>query len=448
MRRNKLIILVATHLAMVAIALLLARPGQGNESSNQDGNTASNSTGTTASNSDKGTSRQASRFKPSTSWKGGEFARAWKALPTAKLTTGERIQTQRELLKQWAEVDLAAAIDAALAEAWDSDNGNYYDPTGPLLQSLAEALAKDPAYSWDMLHGRQFDLGTGMLRFVWIRAVGQKDPIFLASKMGELSWRDREKAINACRMNLQAGSETATKLFETLSRLPEDVVSAEDLLTFSDGVTSPLSPEEFQQTILSLAGQNDRMAKLRAIQWGQMLSSKDPSEINAQLSAIPQALRWEVEWAAFTTPDVTGAGKNTNTLALAGLLVQDGAWDKLESRTTVSQLQSLASNGAAKEVADFATTLPVRKETTELFHRSVDHYLRENMDTARDWMAGLPAGEWRDRAYAEYSQQALNAHNNPEASRWALDQIGNPTFKGEAESWRSQWEKRTGWKQQ
>jgi hypothetical protein len=112
----------------------------------------------------------------------------------------------------------------------------------------------------------------------------------------------------------------------------------------------------------------------------------------------------------------------------------------------VNRVQSIARNGGAKEVADWATELPVRKETTELFHRSVDHYLRDNMEAARDWLAAIPPGVWRDRAYAEYSQQALNAHNNPEASRWALDQIGDTTFKREAESWRSQWETRTGWK--
>lgn len=63
-------------------------------------------------------------------------------------------------------------------------------------------------------------------------------------------------------------------------------------------------------------------------------------------------------------------------------------------------------------------------------------------------MAEIPPGTWRDCAYAEYPQQALNSHNNPEASRWALDQIGDTTFKNEAESWGSNWEKRTGWKAQ
>jgi hypothetical protein len=106
----------------------------------------------------------------------------------------------------------------------------------------------------------------------------------------------------------------------------------------------------------------------------------------------------------------------------------------------------MARNGSAKEVAEWATELPVRKETTELFHRSVDTYLQTNLESAREWLATIPPGEWRDRAYAEYSQQALWSHQNTDASRWALDQIASTTFKREAEGWRSQWEQRTGWK--
>ena len=129
-------------------------------------------------------------------------------------------------------------------------------------------------------------------------------------------------------------------------------------------------------------------------------------------------------------------------------LIQEDAWAKVEQQETVQQLQRISRDGGAATAADWATTLPVRKETTELFHRSVEIYLRENMRASRTWIAGISTPGWRDRAYAEYSQQALNAHKDPAASRWALDQIGDNTFKSEAERWRSNWEKRTGWKPQ
>jgi len=184
------------------------------------------------------------------------------------------------------------------------------------------------------------------------------------------------------------------------------------------------------------------MAKVRATQWGWKLGTQPAGEVEAQLLALPETLRKEVAWAAFT-----GSVPETR-LGIATLLVDQMAWDKLESAEIVDLLEITSRQGKAKEVADWATDLPVRKETTELFHRSIDNYLRDNMDGAREWLATLPEGTWRDRAYAEYSQQALNAHNNSEASRWALDQIGDTTFKREAESWRSNWEKRTRWQSQ
>jgi hypothetical protein len=93
-------------------------------------------------------------------------------------------------------------------------------------------------------------------------------------------------------------------------------------------------------------------------------------------------------------------------------------------------------------MADWATTLPHRPETTQIFHRGVGAHLRQDMQGAREWIAGIASREWRDRAYAEYSQQALSAKKDPAASRWALDQIQDPAFKATAEGWRRGWEQR------
>ena len=427
---------------MAGIAFLLARGGDGtNDAGEGKRNSGVVAAPAPAAGGQSGARHRGGAFQPSSSWRGGEYARAWKAVRTAKLTSAERLQVQRDLLKQWAEVDLTSAIEAALAEAWDGGTQDYYDPHGPLLGSLREALAKDPAQGWEMIHGRQFGVATGMLRHVWISAVAEKDPLFLASKLGELSWRDRGEAIGACRGQFQPGSETGKKLFAQLALLPEDVVSSDVLLSFTDHATEDSTPEALKEEILGLGGQDPRLAKVLAIQWGRQISGLSPAEVAGQVAGLPEALRQEVVWAAFGRTESA-----ENMLGLATLLAQEGAWEKLEQRSTVSWIQEFARSGSAKEVADWATTLPVRKETTELFHRSVDHYLKNNMEDSREWLGSLPQGVWRDRAYAEYSQQALNAHNNPEASRWALDQISDSTFKGEAESWRSQWEKRTGWK--
>jgi hypothetical protein len=88
-------------------------------------------------------------------------------------------------------------------------------------------------------------------------------------------------------------------------------------------------------------------------------------------------------------------------------------------------------------------TLPVRQETLDLFKRAVGFFVAGNLDASGRWLGDLPDGVWRDRAYAVYSQAALHLHNNPKASRWALNRIGDRDFKNEAEDWRAQWERRT-----
>jgi hypothetical protein len=374
-------------------------------------------------------------------WTGSEYARAWKALRNGIYTTKERVQVQRDLLERWAEVDLAAAIEAALGEAWDRDGSSEFDASGPLLDVFSEALAKNPQEGWDMIRGRQFGVGTGMLRRVWLETVGMSDPVFLANRIAELSWRDRPLAIEICHAAARAGAGgvTEAELFGIFAALPPEMVGAEQLMKFA---TLPDGPVDLaamkQETALSV--DDDRMLKVKAHLLGMALAGSPPAEIAGEIEDLPQTARVEAVWAAFKEADTP-----EDVLGLADLLVDEGAWEKLEQPETVRQIQKTSRGGAAREVADWAMTLPVRQETIDLFHRAVEIFLAGNLEASGRWLDELPDGVWRDRAYAEFSQAALNVHNNSRASRWALNRIGDRDFKNEAEDWRAQWEKRTGW---
>lgn len=373
-------------------------------------------------------------------WPGSEYARAWKALRNGIYTTKERVRLQRDLLERWAEVDLAAAIDAALGEAWDRDGGSEFDPCGPLLDVFSEALAKNPQEGWDMIRGRQFGVGTGMLRRVWMEAVGMRDPLFLANRVAELSWRDRPLAIDICHSAAQsgAGGVKQADLFGIFAALPPELVSAEQLMEFT-ALQEPVDLAAMKQEIVRL-GDDDRMVRVKANLLGKALAGNSPDEIADEIGDLPQGVREEALWAAFKEAD-----KPQNVLGLADRLIDEEAWAKMEQQEAVRKLQKTARDGAAREVADWAMTLPVRKETMELFKSSVEIFLADNLESSGRWLDAQLDGVWRDRAYAEFSQVALNVHNNSRASRWALNRIGDKDFKNEAEDWRSQWEKRTGW---
>jgi hypothetical protein len=292
-----------------------------------------------------------------------------------------------------------------------------------------------------MIRGRQFGVGTGMLRRVWMEAVGMSDPLLLANRVAELSWRDRPLAIEICHAAIQsgAGGVTEAELFGIFAALPPDTVGAEQLMKFTSLPDGPLDLAAMKQET-TLAGDDDRMLKVKAHLLGMALAGSPPAGIAEEIEDLPQPARAEAVWAAFQEAD-----SPENVLGLADLLVDEEAWEKLEQPETVRQIQKTAHGGAAREVADWAMTLPVRKETTNLFHRAVEIFLAGNLEASGRWLDDLPAGVWRDRAYAEFSQAALNVHNNSRASRWALNRIGDRDFKIEAEDWRAQWEKRTGW---
>ena len=75
-----------------------------------------------------------------------------------------------------------------------------------------------------------------------------------------------------------------------------------------------------------------------------------------------------------------------------------------------------------------------------MFHRGVETYIRKSPEQAWQWVEELPSGYWKDRALAEFSQQSLHHHKNPEWSRNAIDQIADPSYRQIVEGWRSDWE--------
>ena len=197
-------------------------------------------------------------------------------------------------------------------------------------------------------------------------------------------------------------------------------------------------PEKLKDDIARLADLDSRLATVKAILLGRHPAAKSTDEIVAEIESLPDGLREEALWTAFKETD-----QPENVLGLLDLFIEEEAWPRLEDPETLRQIQQLARAGDALTIAEWAVTLPIRPETTGLFRRSVEPFFREDWVAARDWIDALPPGTWRDRALAGYSQVALHDHNDPQASRRALQQISDSDLRAEAESRRTQWEKRT-----
>lgn len=442
MTRVKAIGLAASHIMAGIIGILLATRGfdpspEHSSSAPPVASERPNRPGMIERSSDAARSP-----RPLKDWRGSEFTKAWNAVREAKLTTKDRIETQRKLLESWAKVDLAAAMQAALEEAWDHDNDESFIPEGPLIGAFADAFGRNPEEAWDLICHGGFGIGSSLLRHVWIRSVGREDPLRLAAVIKDLSWKEREYALNACHHGTWQNEDRTLlnkKVFDQLAALPADIVSSDQLAVFLMAGGGGGDVATIREELLQAANSNDRLAGAKAVVLGQMLADDRHEEIASAIADLPTHLKQEVLGAVLNS---RRSSDGESITGLVDLLVAESAWEQLNGREVAWMVLKTSNAGDARGVADWVTTLPYRKETTEMFHRGVETYLRNNMDASKEWIAAIPSQEWRDRAYAEYSQQALNAKKDPAASRWALDQIRDAEFKALAETWRKNWEGR------
>lgn len=442
MNRVRKIGFAASHIVVGFIGLLLATRGSVSAPEHPEVSSPRVTERPDRSRESGRSSNSSRPLRPLGDWRGSEYTKAWIAVRGAKLNTKDRIQIQRELLKGWAKVDLAAAMRAALEEAWDHDDTTNYRLDGPLIDAFSEAFGQNPTEAWDLICHGGFGIGSSLFRNVWIESVGRKNPLHLASTIKELSWRDREKAVAACFYGAHAandGKKTLTKVFHQLAALPADIVSAEKLSDFLMATGKNLEVSALREELLRGVNPDDRLALAKAVVMGKLLVHASIEEVTSALADLPGGIKQEALWSALNSGFPSGGDKITG---LIDLLIAENAWEKLNDGEVGSILRKASQNGEARHVADWVTNLPYRKESTPVFHRGVETYIGQNMDTSKEWIASIPSPEWRDRAYAEYSQQALNAKKDPAASRWALDQIRDPGFQAEAERWRKDWEKR------
>lgn len=370
--------------------------------------------------------------RPLASWRASEYQKAWMAVRTAQLSTADRIKAQRSLLEAWAEVDLAAALEAALAETWDRDLGSAFYGTGALLDVFGKNFASHPEEAWVLIKSGQFGVGTGMLRSIWLDNVGATKPLLIAGMLNEFSWRDRSNAIQSIQSGMNA--KQRDQIVAELAKYPKNIVPTDQLLDFLGVGKLYNKAQELREATANLS---PRIAEAMALQFGNRLSKSE--NFLAEVSQLPENMQIAALSGAI---DYSNPDDSAHLTEVLDMMVDAEAWTELDQFDLPSRMKESSEKGDPALIADWVTKLPAREEFTEIIHRGVEKYVRDNMEESRTWLAQIEEPVWRDRAYAEYSQQALHAKSDLEASRWALDQIQDATFKKEAESWRRNWESR------
>lgn len=450
-------ILIASHLLLGSAVFFIAKTNyqidQKNHSAQENGKSVSQR----PSSPENVGSFPNSKRPQTRAGKGGinhspaAFRAAWAALPDQKLKTKDRIAAQRKLLAEWAKVDLEGAMEAAISEGWNDSAagislGNTYRQ-GPYASALKGAFLENPEQSWAIIQSDRLGLGRSMLRHAWLEAMAQK-PLVLASKLGEISWRERGEVISSLRYN-RLHDVTQEQLFQELSRYPEDVIETADLLQF---IPTP-SPEDARNALAGVTDFESRGGKLSLLSYGKALNQsflssesnfqENFAQVIGQIEELPHAAQGALLYGLYTDFDEDSyrGGRSEKTLALLDELIAGEHWDLVNRREVVRQFKYGTSDLSLEERAAWVTELPERRETFEIFYRGIEGYVGANMDLAWEWIQEFPADHWRDQALAVYSQEALNRHEDYEASQRALNAIQNPNVRRAAESWRPEWAK-------
>lgn len=424
---------LATGLAAFAIVSLFIHRGvkaSGDAASLQSDATHAASLPDTVSERSQPSARVAGR--PSS-----EYRAAWDSLAARRLTQSERIELQRELFQLWAEVDLEAAITAALAEPWDEHS------SGPAGLMTGQVMVDRCEEVWRLIENRHFGpLASHLVAEAWIASLAEKDPSSLYPYLAEM----RDVTLHTAATNLFDRVRNKQQAIDTLRRTANarqwSDAELAGITKASTSMTFFFTTEELQAMLASESPAEARItSSLLAVKVLYELHRQQPVDIPAAIASVPETLR-----PGFATDILQKSdGSPTAVMAAVEVLVENEDWQALQLANGGAKVASITRATEPGELAAWVSGLPARPETKEMFHRGVAPLIQADREAALEWIAGLEEPEWRDRGFAEYSQQSLNHFRDPAASRAALDRIADPDFRREAESWRASWERRTGW---
>jgi hypothetical protein len=368
-----------------------------------------------------------------------DFRRAWEAVAEKDLPIIERISLQHRLLERWAEVDLEGALDAAMAEAWDNDYNPGFEILGtsghPLISAFAEVFADRPLDAWALIQSGRLGAGAAIARRQWVTAVGAREPALLASMLGELPPSLQQFAVGQAVNEAAPNPATLSAVLDRIAAHPAGEASDRWLAWIASSLPGEGDPAGLRDQALSAPDGPARAVALA--KWAASLRGADDETLATEAGRLPDEAKDGAARAMMHAlrPD------SKSLLGAFDFAMEAGQW-QLVAAEAPELLRRAPNSTDAARLATWALDLPERPETVEIFHRAVDRYIGEDLGRAREWIASMDAADWhRDRALAEFSQQALRRHQDPESSRWALDLIGDPALKATAEGWRRDWER-------
>lgn len=385
--------------------------------------------------------RQAAHASAEPALKGrssGDLAAAWDELAKRRMSRWDRFSLQVEILQRWGERDLEAAMAAALAEPWD-EGGNGSRIEELLEQGFKQVILDRPDDMWKMIQGKKFGiLESALVRRAWASVLCAGNPDLFFTYLPEMKGAVLRGALEAAGSAIKS-DEQAVLLWEQLSKKDDWMGGSSEI---PDGLLIRLQYMIPEESLLSaMHDGREPMASLsaRALALRENLNGGSV-DFAGQVANVPESVAGAY---ALESMKLTH-GNRAKLMERFEFLVGGSHWPELADPAAAAKVKEMARLMPSQELAEWVESLPARAETTSMFHRGVEPFIREDPAAAWDWISGMDDGLWRDRAFAEYSQQSLHQWKDLAKSREALDQIADPEFRAVAEQWRANWARNNG----
>ncbi|RYD38722.1 MAG: hypothetical protein EOP87_01040 [Verrucomicrobiaceae bacterium] len=370
-------------------------------------------------------------------FRSSEYQKAWDAIADQSLPAQQRFFLQVELLRRWAEVDLEGALIAAFDTTWDG--GNQGMGIQGLLQAFDQEFARRPTESWDLITSGRFGLGAALAKGKWAQSVVKEHPLLVANHLRQIPLHTRRSVFPQIVAAIKEDPSKIGAFYDKLTELPQDKTFRDLARDAIKELGARGSTEEIRTKFLEST--SDAQRTILVHEFGKSLATASAATIQAELAKLPEAERGRMLRSLAHHAETGGE----QTPQLLAMIIQAGEYKEVVQQVN-DHIRTYASTPEKQaSLAAWAVNLPRMPDAAAVIHRSVSYYAMNDPQAARVWLESVPSSSWgRNTALAEYSQQMLWKHNNPEESAWALSQIIDPKLKETATGWRGSWEKQKG----
>ncbi len=355
-----------------------------------------------------------------------EYAKAWERM------WRDRSGIANSLLAEWAELDPAAALAAALA----ADTASLdRDPYGTYLDVFDDFISRRPMEFFALLKSERFGLATGLARRQWIAQVAMEQPGLLPTVFDELGSKDRLMALDLCFASPEFAGEQKAALIKTLAALPDNPRNR----TLWDAVGKQLASQPTPDLLEQYAAAGDpgsRRIVGAALEQQVVAITASRDAIRQQLDNLPADLRSQVMEHILANPR-----NNAPALTLAlDQVVNGDNWAARQQELCVRLHNAVGRCADPVEIAEWAGTLPEREDCEDLYRVGIRMYLVREPEQAWQWIGEMPSGWKRDNALAEYINGTLHNRNDETAAQRALDLIESEHFRTAATQMLEKWQ--------